>query len=263
MTVRFGNLVHTMPKGTRHITLLYHQCVVRATRPLLLWALRERLDNLGKGQEDLSTFNSFLALTTTLIMTGIRSAEKTLHILSSEETLLETFLPFDLEFTHEATLHLLMARAMFPTAVDEQDYIQQAHTIVNEMISKGNRIAQARKTELLRLESLLEEFVTRSNRHGLQVFDLSCPDVWEPLEDGCAAIAQDSSQAATGAGALAAMNLQPNFFMQPAEQGQDHIGYSFMEDIGISSDAFLAIVNQMSNVEELAQDWTGFSTNQN
>lgn len=59
-----------------------------ATRPLLLLVLKERLDNINRGREDFRSFDSFLVLTTTLIITGIRSAEKTVHILSHEETLL-------------------------------------------------------------------------------------------------------------------------------------------------------------------------------
>ena len=88
IAIKFGNMVPTMPKSTRHTTLLYHQCVMVATRPLLLLVLRERLENLHRGRGDFSSFDSFLALTTTLIVTGIRSAEKTIHILSNEETLL-------------------------------------------------------------------------------------------------------------------------------------------------------------------------------
>lgn len=68
--------------------LLTLQCVIVATRPLVLSVLRERLENLGRGQEDLNCFNSFLALTTTLITTGIKSAAKTFYILSNEENLL-------------------------------------------------------------------------------------------------------------------------------------------------------------------------------
>ena len=71
---------------TRYFQFL--ECVIVATRPLLLSVLRERLENLGHGQEDLNCFNSFLALTTTLITTGIKSAAKTLYILSNEENLL-------------------------------------------------------------------------------------------------------------------------------------------------------------------------------
>lgn len=61
------------------------QCVIVATRPLLLSVLKERLDKLGQEEED---WESFLAPTKTLISTGIKSAAKTLQILADEDSLL-------------------------------------------------------------------------------------------------------------------------------------------------------------------------------
>lgn len=96
-----------MSKGTRHVTLLYHQvcvymsalnyqnyymltacklqCVIVATRPLLLSVLKERLDRLGHGPED---WQSIVAPTDGLIRAGIKSAIKTLQILMDEDNLL-------------------------------------------------------------------------------------------------------------------------------------------------------------------------------
>lgn len=150
--VRFRNSVDTLPRGIRHITLLYHQvsrifpsvcfkwngiawltiskCVIVATRPLLLSALKERLENLDNEKED---WQQFLSLTKTLICTGIKSATKTLQILSNSDTLLgepplnhgyirklnemtnnieEVFLLYDLEFAYGAAIHLAMANAL-------------------------------------------------------------------------------------------------------------------------------------------------------
>lgn len=59
--------------------------MIVATRPLLLSLLKERLENLDRERED---WQDFLALTKTLISTGIRSAEKTLQILSEDDGLL-------------------------------------------------------------------------------------------------------------------------------------------------------------------------------
>lgn len=80
------NSVGTMPRDTRHLTLMYHQCVIVGTRPLLLSVLKERLDVLGYPGDD--HCESFLAQTGTVISTGIKSAAKTLQILSSEYSLL-------------------------------------------------------------------------------------------------------------------------------------------------------------------------------
>jgi hypothetical protein len=61
------------------------QCVIVATRPLLLSVLKERLEKLGKAEED---WHKFLALPKLLIATGIKSAEKTLQMLGDENGLL-------------------------------------------------------------------------------------------------------------------------------------------------------------------------------
>lgn len=51
--------------------------------------MKVRLENLFCGQEDL---DNFLALTTTLISTGIKSATKMLQILTNEGSLLGKYL---------------------------------------------------------------------------------------------------------------------------------------------------------------------------
>jgi hypothetical protein len=63
---------------------------VVATRPLLLSILKERLERLGEREDD---WQSFLAPTKVLISTGIKSALKTLQILSDENSLLGEFYP--------------------------------------------------------------------------------------------------------------------------------------------------------------------------
>lgn len=68
--------------------------MIVATRPLLLSVLKERLDILGHPGNENS--EAFLEQTATVISTGIKSAVKTLQILTSEYSLLgKTFnLPF-------------------------------------------------------------------------------------------------------------------------------------------------------------------------
>lgn len=93
-----------MPKGTRSITLLYHQvscefmhsvilrltivffkCVIMATRPLFLSALKQELGKFEWSGRDPQTFSPPLK---TLVETGIKSAVKTLQILSGDDSLL-------------------------------------------------------------------------------------------------------------------------------------------------------------------------------
>ncbi|KZL81741.1 zn 2cys6 transcription factor [Colletotrichum incanum] len=153
--LKFQNSVDTMPKVTRGITLLYHQCVIMATRPLFLFALKQELESFDYGQrneEDLA------APLITFILTGIKSATKTLQILSNEDSLLEVFLPFELEYAYGAAIHLTMTNAIYPSAsdVDGSAQSQQAHIIFDEMIHKGNSVAEVRKAEFDYLESLFD-----------------------------------------------------------------------------------------------------------
>ncbi|XRM47773.1 hypothetical protein ABZX51_010736 [Aspergillus tubingensis] len=155
INTKFAGPVNSMSKGMRHILLLYHECVIVATRPLLLAVLRERLDKLGL---PLECCRRIVPLMETLMSTGINSATKSLQLLRAlvDEGLLESFLPFDLEFTYGAAIHLTMASALVPELVGQRSSNQQAHLILDEIISKGNRVAGIRKADLTRLETLFE-----------------------------------------------------------------------------------------------------------
>jgi proline utilization trans-activator len=61
------------------------QCVIIATRPLLLSVLKERLEKLCHAEED---WHNFSALPKSLISIGIKSAVKTLQILCDENSFL-------------------------------------------------------------------------------------------------------------------------------------------------------------------------------
>ncbi|GLA71007.1 hypothetical protein AtubIFM55763_001287 [Aspergillus tubingensis] len=155
INTKFAGPVNSMSKGMRHILLLYHECVIVATRPLLLAVLRERLDKLGL---PLECCRRIVPLMETLMSTGINSATKSLQLLKAlvDEGLLESYLPFDLEFTYGAAIHLTMASALVPELVGQRSSNQQAHLILDEIISKGNRVAEIRKADLTRLETLFE-----------------------------------------------------------------------------------------------------------
>ncbi|KAI5456598.1 Zn(II)2Cys6 transcription factor [Mariannaea sp. PMI_226] len=213
-SLRLQDSADTMPKGTRHIALLYHQCVIVATRPLLLSVLKERLDMVGQCED----WDSFLAHTRAIISTGIKSAAKTLQILSGEYSLLEVFLPYDLDFTFGAALHLTMANAVFPDVVDDQGYAQLAHGILDDMISRGNRVAAVRKAELEHLEKLCQDLVNQVQRQGLQTLSLF-------PEDG------------------QLVDVAHSF---PPVSHMD-----FLDNIGISSEDFLSIVQQIGDMDSI------------
>ncbi|KNG91257.1 Zn(II)2Cys6 transcription factor [Aspergillus nomiae NRRL 13137] len=235
------NSVDTMPKGTRHITLLYHQCVIVATRPLLLSVLKERLDKLDHGEED---WQNFLAPTKSLISTGIKSAAKTLQILTHEDSLLEVFLPFDLEFTYAAAIHLAMADTLFPHSTEGQNYSEEVHAILDEMIYKGNRLAAVRKGELAHLETLFKDLATRIERRGLQTLTLSSPTENEQPTpcDGEYQIGGSTVQTEP-----IDVSLVRDPSTSPDVLHHTTSDIEFLENIGISSYEFFTIVNQIGN----------------
>ncbi|KAI5460366.1 Zn(II)2Cys6 transcription factor [Mariannaea sp. PMI_226] len=234
------NAVDIMPKGTRHVSLLYHQCVTFATRPLLLSVLKERLEKLDTGGED---WENFISLTKPLISTGIKSAVKTLQILSEEDSLVEVFLPFDLEFTYGAAIHLTIAYTLFPHVADGPAYSKIAHSILDEMISKGNKLAEVRKSELTHIEMLFKEFALRTEQQGLETLTLLTPDaIIDPrlgigskeLKEGDSAIDTEMSCVP-----MASHNLQ-------VPTSHPHASTSVeLDNLGISSEEFLSIMDQM------------------
>ena len=158
-----------------------------ATRPLLLSILRERLEKPDHGGDD---WHNFLGPTKSLILTGIKSASKTLQLLSDEDSILgtwitprtkrerganhflptEAFLPFDLEHTFGAAIYLTMTDTLFPDSLgpEGQNHSQTAHVILDEIILRGNRLANERKAELKHLESLFQELRRRMELNGFQ-----------------------------------------------------------------------------------------------
>ncbi|KAB2574693.1 hypothetical protein DBV05_g6609 [Lasiodiplodia theobromae] len=250
VSTKFRNSVKTMPRVTRHITLLYHQCVIVATRPLLLSVLKERLENMDLAEED---WQSFLALTTNLISTGINSAVKTLQILSDNDSILETFLPFDLEFTYGAALHLIMANAIFPGTAGNESYEQQALDILDEMIGRGNRVAAMRKAELVRLQELCQELAVQSERRGLQALtlaSLSGPEMGYGSNPS-----HEVEQPAVSASepvhfAMSMAEHATESFPSDCAQTAGHA--ELFDNLGISSCEFLSIADQLGDHDILS-----------
>ncbi|CAI7642000.1 unnamed protein product [Penicillium manginii] len=240
--VRFRNSVDTLPRGTRHTTLLYHQCVIVATRPLLLSALKERLENLDTEKED---WQRFLYLTKTLICIGIKSATKSLQILSNSDSLLEVFLLYDLEFTYGAAIHLAMANALFPQEFDGKALSEKAHGILNGMISNGNRVAEVRRDELVYLESLFQELSLRAESCGLQPLTLCTPygpegpmNLVNPVQQWQEHIDESG---------ILTLPTTPGYPQSPEITNMQVPSVEFLDSIGISSAEFFGIVDQIGD----------------
>ncbi|KAL4930805.1 uncharacterized protein BDV17DRAFT_297406 [Aspergillus undulatus] len=277
-----SNSVETMPKGTRYITLLYHQ-VRQVTK---------RLERSGNQADDWHSWQSFLAPTKALISTGIKSALKTLQIMADENSLLGTSLPpFRNGSNLRAALHLMMATTLFPRSTDgtttsshghcpsSSNWSQEAHSILDEMVSKGNMLAAARKTELSHLESLFRELAVRIESSGMQALTLTTPDshsyghgqnyvgaaseheldnhraqVQHPHmhETSNISTAETAMNPTIGPGAgLDAHTQAYNPLHTPISPSLPHLANSaeLLSEIGISSYEFLSIIDQIGGAE--------------
>lgn len=178
--------------------------------------------------------------------------------ISSQETLThnnrgapEVFLLFDLEFAYGAALHLIMANAVFPGA-DEHDYAQLTLALLDEMINRGNKVAEVRKAELEHLQTLCRELAMQSERHGLEPLTLAVPEGLEMQSDtaGAEEAQQEISVAAPGAVAV-----MPEGAPTPSTS-MDHINMgnnseSFMDNLGISSYEIFTLADQLENQDIL------------
>lgn len=177
----------------------------------------------------------------------------------------EAFLPFDLEFLYAAALHLLMASAVFPGMANSQPYnLRDAHLIFDELVRKGNQVAEARESQLIFLEIAFEEFATRAKQQGLQTpcWSGALEDAWTDA----ATIVVDPGQPHEG--------HQDQHAVQEGGGGVDFpvdvadpdgmplmVGENpplpenaqFLDNIGISADDFLNIV------DTIGREYDGFA----
>ncbi|KAJ5376902.1 hypothetical protein N7509_013788 [Penicillium cosmopolitanum] len=138
-----------------YLHLLYHQCIVLATRPLLFCFLKIRFESPENCIEVLNTSRTVR----NLIQMSMDSAQQIICILHSLQTegLLETFLSFDLESIFVSTVVLLMGPAI-DTRWTYPIWLEKAYTIFEEIIESGNLLAKFRRSELHLLDELLSCF---------------------------------------------------------------------------------------------------------
>ncbi|OQV04959.1 Fungal Zn2-Cys6 binuclear cluster domain-containing protein [Cladophialophora immunda] len=137
-----------------YLHLLYHQCIVLTTRPILYTFLQSKLRQSNINLVELLQSGSVR----TLLQMCIESAQQMITILSAlqDHSLLESFLPFDLDATFTSAIALLMAATVDSSLVkDCSPWLQRSHAVFDEMISRGNRVARMIKSELQQLENIL------------------------------------------------------------------------------------------------------------
>ncbi|EXF74544.1 hypothetical protein CFIO01_11795 [Colletotrichum fioriniae PJ7] len=133
------------------LNLCYHQCVVLATRPLLMCLLQDVLGRQGNLNRGLASPIK------ALLKTSADSANKSLRILSTLQSqhLLESFLPFDLEQAFSSAFVLTLMTSMPGLSERENNYMQITTDILDTMIARGNVVARCRKEELEKLQEML------------------------------------------------------------------------------------------------------------
>ena len=161
--------------------------------------------------------------------------------------------------TYAAALHLTTANALFPSSSDDRSYHQDAHAILDELILSGNRVADARKQELSRIEDLFQQFSKRVEHEGLQLLTLSDPR----LSDAAAENVQDGVHSAEVPAEESEPVLQSSFpDNQLASVDASALAHAdFLDSIGISSYEFLSIVDQINHPDipygdlDVRPDW--------
>ncbi|KAJ6044107.1 hypothetical protein N7499_006611 [Penicillium canescens] len=146
--------VSGVSRTSASLHLLYHQCIILATRPLLFCFLKIQFES---PESCLASLNASRNVQN-LMQMCLESAQHIISILHSLQIqgLLETFLPFDLESLFVSTVILLLSPAIDPRLLDSHpSWLEKAYAIFDEMIGDGNQVASFRRSELQRLDETL------------------------------------------------------------------------------------------------------------
>ncbi|PLB50613.1 Zn(II)2Cys6 transcription factor [Aspergillus steynii IBT 23096] len=147
-----------------HLHLLYHQCIVLATRPLLFCSLKIRLQSPDRCMALQSS-----PTVRRLLQVCLDSAQQMLNILASlhEQNLLDSFLPFDLESTFVSSVILLAAGPATAGLLDPgPSWVERGTPILDEMVTRGNRIAAYNRSELEQLRGMLGQLDDKTISQG-------------------------------------------------------------------------------------------------
>ncbi|KAJ5092575.1 hypothetical protein NUU61_007445 [Penicillium alfredii] len=154
-------------RNPAYLHLLYHQCIVLATRPLMFCFLKIQFESPDSYVGYLNTSRNVQSLIQ-MCMDSSQQIVSILHSLHSEG-LLETFLPFDLDSIFMSTTVLLIGLAIDTKMLDNHPgWVDKAYTIFDEIVQSGHLIAKFRRAELQQLEEMLS-IVPRDQARCLSV----------------------------------------------------------------------------------------------
>ncbi|CAG7983721.1 unnamed protein product [Penicillium salamii] len=133
-----------------YLNLLYHQCIMLATRAFLfmLIEIRAKSTDPKKPQPFQMEVPTPINL---LLQICIESATKTSHILESlqQQNLIECFLPFDLESTVSASLVLTVASLLNPPLIaNRRLHLEALSRVLDQMVDRKNLVAADKKEKI-------------------------------------------------------------------------------------------------------------------
>ncbi|USW58592.1 hypothetical protein Slin15195_G119110 [Septoria linicola] len=145
------------PHMLRRIMLSYHHCIVLATRPLIMWLLMRSLPPERSEPQQLAVPIA------ALLHAAVDSATNIIMMLKSltERGLLETFLPFQLEYAFSSGMLLSIIGSILPSYITDLSWNTTLQFVLDEMTAKANVVAPLRKKELEALHRLLDPVRTQ------------------------------------------------------------------------------------------------------
>ncbi|KIV89326.1 hypothetical protein, variant [Exophiala mesophila] len=137
-----------------HVNLAYHQCILVTSRPVLFYALKQRLEGsaLSQSRPLSSTMKG-------LIQVCIDSATQIVSILAQlkQHDLLDVFFPFDLESAASAGFVLEMASKVHPKLSFTREWFGALIEVLDFIALHGNVLATQRKAEIEDLVNMLND----------------------------------------------------------------------------------------------------------
>jgi proline utilization trans-activator len=139
-----------------HLDLLHHQCVVVTTRPLLFSLLNKRFDEPSGISSLIKSSSSAKAL----LQMCVESSQHIVAVLDrlKDQSLLESFLPFDLEAASAGSMLILIAPILDADLLSSSaPWLDILYSVLDEMVAQGQVQASKRKEELQRLQQVFEQ----------------------------------------------------------------------------------------------------------
>lgn len=145
-----------------------------------------------------------------------------------------------------------MSNALFLPTDEAPTHHREAQAILDDMILKGNKVAQLRKAELSHLEFLLDEVSKRVRHSGMLRLTVADPQdagaEFEQIEysPGEQALADELSSMINGSESAAlTVSSSDTPFAPQLHDHPDSMDNEILDIIGISSGDFMSIVDQI------------------